>query len=207
MNPDPQLILYPGRKGRPGFALRVEGGTVWLTQPEVADLFQTTKQNISLHIRNILTEKELEFDSVVKQSFTTAADGKNYRTKLYRLESDLPPVVADLATTGDKPIDSIPTVADSATVQSHHRASHPREASCQTLEAGGFAASSRWLSPSERATPPVLQFHIPSTPTGVPAHRNHRNALTLTNRLESTVKSGKRRSKPSADQAGKEVGG
>jgi len=81
-----QVVLYPGRGGRPDFALRVEGGTVWLTQSEVAELFQTTKQNVSLHIRNLLRDNELHQDSVVKESLTTAADGKNYQTKLYRLE-------------------------------------------------------------------------------------------------------------------------
>jgi hypothetical protein len=83
---DPQIILYPGRTGRPDFALRVEGGTVWLTQAETAELFQTTTPNINIHIRNILKERELDSDSVVKESLITAADGKNYRTKLYRLE-------------------------------------------------------------------------------------------------------------------------
>lgn len=85
-NSDPQIILYPGRKGRPDFALRVDGGTVWLTQSETAELFQTTTPNINIHIRNILKERELDADSVVKESLITAADGKNYRTKLYRLE-------------------------------------------------------------------------------------------------------------------------
>ncbi len=88
MNPDPQIILYPGRSGRPDFALRVEGGTVWLTQAETAELFQTTTPNINIHIhiRNILKERELESDAVIKESLITAADGKNYWTKLYRLE-------------------------------------------------------------------------------------------------------------------------
>jgi hypothetical protein len=49
----------------------------------MAELFQTTKQNVSLHIRNIFAEGELREDSVVKESLTTAADGKNYATKLY----------------------------------------------------------------------------------------------------------------------------
>lgn len=59
---------------------------MWLTQIEIADLFQTSKQNVSLHIKNILEEKELQKHSVVKDSLTTAADGKDYRTKLYNLE-------------------------------------------------------------------------------------------------------------------------
>jgi len=80
------LILYSSEDGKTQLDLRVEGGTVWLTQLEIAELFATSKQNVSLHIRNILSEKELPEDSVVKESLTTAADGKNYRTKFYRLE-------------------------------------------------------------------------------------------------------------------------
>lgn len=80
------IILYTSEDGRTRMNLRVEGQTVWLTQGEIADLFQTTKQNISLHAQNILEDKELRADSVVKESLTTAADGKNYRTLLYNLE-------------------------------------------------------------------------------------------------------------------------
>lgn len=66
--------------------VRFEGGTVWLTQQQMADLFQTTKQNVSLHIQNVFSERELPQDSVVKESLTTAADGKNYATKFYDLD-------------------------------------------------------------------------------------------------------------------------
>lgn len=52
----------------------------------MAELFQSTKQNISLHTNNIFKEKELEPDSVVKESLTTASDGKKYRTKYYSLD-------------------------------------------------------------------------------------------------------------------------
>ena len=51
---------------------------VWLTQNSMAELFDTTKQNISLHIKNIFEEKELEENSVVKECLTTAKDGKKY---------------------------------------------------------------------------------------------------------------------------------
>ncbi|MFD1609170.1 RhuM family protein [Oceanobacillus luteolus] len=57
-----------------------------MTQKAIAELYQSTKQNISLHIRNIFEEKELDEDSVVKFYFTTARDGKNYKTKHYNLE-------------------------------------------------------------------------------------------------------------------------
>lgn len=77
-----EMILYRTADGRTDIQLQLEAGTVWLTQLEIAELFATTKQNISLHIRNILKENELQIYSVVKESLTTAADGKQYRTKL-----------------------------------------------------------------------------------------------------------------------------
>ena len=58
----------------------------WLTQKSMSKLFDTTKQNISLHIKNIFEEKELEENSVVKECLTTAKDGKNYKTKFYNLD-------------------------------------------------------------------------------------------------------------------------
>ncbi|WP_197477570.1 virulence RhuM family protein, partial [Alcanivorax sp. HI0044] len=80
-----ELILYHTDDGKAQILLRAEGDTVWLTQAEIATLFDTSKQNVSLHIRNILNDKELPEDSVVKESLTTAADGKNYRVKWYSL--------------------------------------------------------------------------------------------------------------------------
>ena len=81
-----ELILYRTDDGRTEVHLRAAEGTVWMTQGEMAELFDTTKQNISLHVRRILEEGELAADSVVKFDLTTAADGKRYRTQLYRLE-------------------------------------------------------------------------------------------------------------------------
>ncbi|MFF7059051.1 virulence RhuM family protein [Achromobacter spanius] len=81
-----ELVLYTTQDGDAQFFLRAENGTVWLTQLELAELFQTTKQNISLHVRNVLAEGELQEDSVVKQDLTTAADGKRYRTQQYNLD-------------------------------------------------------------------------------------------------------------------------
>ena len=66
--------------------VRVENETVWLTQQQMAELFQTTRNNITLHIRNIFKEGELQEDSVGKESLLTAADGKRYKTKLYNLD-------------------------------------------------------------------------------------------------------------------------
>ena len=66
--------------------VRVENETVWLTQAQMAELFRTTKQNVSLHVNNIFREDELVESSVVKDSLTTARDGKRYKTKMYNLE-------------------------------------------------------------------------------------------------------------------------
>jgi len=80
------VVLYTSEDGTTRLDLRLEGQTVWLTQLEIAELFQVTKQNVSLHTNNLFKEGELLLDAVVKESLTTAADGKNYRTKLYNLE-------------------------------------------------------------------------------------------------------------------------
>ena len=64
----------------------MEEESVWLTQLQMAELIQTTKQNISLHINKIFKEGELNPLSVVKDCLTTAADGKNYRTKYFNLD-------------------------------------------------------------------------------------------------------------------------
>ncbi len=80
-----ELILYRSEDGRAEIRLRAEGDTVWLTQAELAELFDTTKQSISLHIRNTLKEGELSEAEVVKENLTTAADGKRYRVKWYSL--------------------------------------------------------------------------------------------------------------------------
>ncbi|MES9905032.1 MAG: virulence RhuM family protein [Sedimenticola sp.] len=81
-----ELVLYTSDDGRTRLDLRVEGQTVWLTQLEITELFQTTKQNVSLHAKNIMEDGELPENSVVKDSLTTAADGKRYKTKLYNLD-------------------------------------------------------------------------------------------------------------------------
>ncbi|MBF0502672.1 MAG: virulence RhuM family protein [Candidatus Riflebacteria bacterium] len=83
------LILYTTEDGKHRIQLRAEENTVWLTQLEMAELFNATKQNISLHLKNIFDDGELDENSVVKESLTTAADGKDYQTKLYSLDAIL----------------------------------------------------------------------------------------------------------------------
>jgi hypothetical protein len=80
-----EIILYHTEDGQTEINLKAIAGSVWLTQLEIAELFAATKQNISLHIKNILKEGELLEASVVKESLTTASDGKRYRTKLFSL--------------------------------------------------------------------------------------------------------------------------
>jgi hypothetical protein len=82
-----KIILYQTEDGRPKLEVKLENGTVWLTQNQLAELFQTTKQNVGQHLKNIFAEHELSGDSVVKEFFTTAADGKNYQTKCYTLDA------------------------------------------------------------------------------------------------------------------------
>ena len=80
-----EIVLYqPNESMR--LEVRLQDDTVWLTQQQMTELFKTTKQNVSLHINNIFREGELTQDSVVKESLTTAGDGKNYRTKYYNLD-------------------------------------------------------------------------------------------------------------------------
>ena len=66
--------------------VRVEDETVWLTQQQMAELFLTTRNNITLHVSNIFKEGELVESSVRKESLLTAADGKKYKTKMYNLD-------------------------------------------------------------------------------------------------------------------------
>jgi len=66
--------------------VRLEDDTVWLTQAQMAELFQTTRNNVTLHIGNIFKEGELSEFSVRKESLLTAADGKKYHTKFYNLD-------------------------------------------------------------------------------------------------------------------------
>jgi hypothetical protein len=86
-NPGGQLLIY--QDGATRLQVRLDGQTVWLTQAQLAELYQTTKQNVSLHLQNIFDDNELQPGSVVKDYLTTAADGKRYRTNHYNLQAIL----------------------------------------------------------------------------------------------------------------------
>ena len=81
-----ELILYTSSDGKSRVSLLARDGSVWLNQAQLAELFATSIPNVSQHINNILKEKELNPDSVVKNYLTTAADGKPYQVKFYSLE-------------------------------------------------------------------------------------------------------------------------
>ena len=91
MNEQPEsaaggIVLYESPDGRARLSVRIDGQTAWLTQAQMAELFQTSRPNITQHIRNVLEEKELPEASVCKEHLLTAADGKHYATLHYSLD-------------------------------------------------------------------------------------------------------------------------
>ncbi|MEA3281812.1 MAG: RhuM family protein [Euryarchaeota archaeon] len=78
---DSQIIIYQTEGGKTKIEVLLVDETVWLTQKLIAELFQTTIPKVNIHIKNIFEEGGLDPDSVIKFFLTTAADGKNYRTK------------------------------------------------------------------------------------------------------------------------------
>jgi hypothetical protein len=83
------LILYTTEDGRSQIKLRAKDQTVWLSQREMSQLFDVSTDNVGLHLKNIFADGELEENSVAEESSVTAADGKNYLTKLYNLDAIL----------------------------------------------------------------------------------------------------------------------
>ena len=83
---DEKVILYRTDDGKAALSLYARDGSVWMNQAQLAELFATSKQNISLHIINVLQDKELSADSVIKEYLTTAADGKRYSVQFYNLD-------------------------------------------------------------------------------------------------------------------------
>ena len=83
------IIIYNTSDGQAAVSLYAKDGMIWMNQAELAQLFDTSKQNIGQHISNILEDKELVEESVVKDYFTTAADGKDYQVRFYTLDMTL----------------------------------------------------------------------------------------------------------------------
>lgn len=80
------IIIYTTQDGKASVALFARDGNVWMNQQQLAQLFDTSKQNISLHIKNIIEDNELSQKSVVKDYLTTASDGKEYSITFYALD-------------------------------------------------------------------------------------------------------------------------
>ena len=86
MSDNSQILLYQTEDGRTRLEVRLENETVWLSQADLVNLFQSSKSNISEHIKHIFEEGELVLSSVVRIFRTTAADGKQYETNFYNLD-------------------------------------------------------------------------------------------------------------------------
>ena len=80
------IIIYNTVDGKASVSLYAKDGMVWMNQNQIAELFDTSKQNIGQHINNILEENELDGNLVVKNFFTTAVDGKQYNVTFYALD-------------------------------------------------------------------------------------------------------------------------
>lgn len=81
------MIIYVSKDGNIKVDVNIQNETIWMSQDMMANLYDTTKQNISYHLNNIFKEKELDKDSVVKNFLTTASDGKNYNVLHYNLDA------------------------------------------------------------------------------------------------------------------------
>src|SRR5258706_7955391 len=84
--PQSSIILYQTEDGRTRVQVRLEGQTAWLTQAQMAELFQRERSVITKHIRNIFEEGELVEKSVCANYAHTADDGKTYQTVAYNLD-------------------------------------------------------------------------------------------------------------------------
>ena len=81
-----EIIIYQNKENDISLNVRLENENVWLTQANLVDLYQSSKSNVSEHIKHIFEEKELDENSVVRKFRTTATDGKNYDTTYYNLD-------------------------------------------------------------------------------------------------------------------------
>jgi hypothetical protein len=81
-----EILLYQTEDGRTRVECRFQDETIWLSQAMMAELYQTSKQNISLHLHNLCREGELDANRVVKEYLTTGPDGKKYSVLYYNLK-------------------------------------------------------------------------------------------------------------------------
>ena len=85
-NSESNIIIYNTIDGKASVVLYAHDESVWMNQNQLAELFDTSKQGVGQHIANILNDRELDANSVVKKFFTTASDGKQYEVTFYSLE-------------------------------------------------------------------------------------------------------------------------
>ena len=86
MDNNGEIIIYQTDDGLTHIDVKMKDETVWLTQAQMAQLYQTSKSNVSEHIKHIFEEGELDKNSVIRKFRTTADDGKNYNTTYYNLD-------------------------------------------------------------------------------------------------------------------------
>ena len=101
---DNKIVIYDSGDGKPIIEVLIEGKTVWLSHAQLVELFQSSKANISEHIKHIFQEGELKQDSVVRKFRTTAADSKNYNEIVSHqniLHLSIDKIVANLEVTNE----------------------------------------------------------------------------------------------------------
>lgn len=81
-----EILIYQTEDGLTNINVKMQDETVWLTQQQLAELYQSSKSNVSEHIKHIFEEGELDEESVVRKFRTTASDGKNYNITYYNLD-------------------------------------------------------------------------------------------------------------------------
>lgn len=86
-NSTADFLVFTKQSGEDGIEVRVHDEDVWLTQKGMAQLFDCSSDNISLHLKNIFKTGELDENSVTEKSSATASDGKNYMMKFYNLDA------------------------------------------------------------------------------------------------------------------------
>lgn len=82
-----KIILYQNEAGNVNISVTYLKDTFWLTQKAIAELFNCSTDNVSLHLKNIFNSEELVQNSVTEEFSATASDGKNYKTKFYNLDA------------------------------------------------------------------------------------------------------------------------
>ncbi len=92
-NPNGEMVVYVGDDGKPQIQARLQDETMWLTQVQLAQVFQTTRQNIGQHIKNIYEEKELDPSATIKKFFIVQTEGdREVLEKIERLYFEDPKI-------------------------------------------------------------------------------------------------------------------